>query len=395
MSIETVADILGPAPAGLDLSASRTTQDNAIVISLSALSLFTVIIRFIVRLRSPNSKFGPDDWLIASALILQAVLLACSLIAGEWGMGKHIWTTTIPKVVKMKQILLAWLIIYIFELFLIKASILMFYRRIFGMNWTIWACLAIASAWALGSLIALLVCPAPISYFWTEYTAPTSGNFRYNFYNYYLGNAAGNVVSDVLILLVPFPIVWRLKMRVTQKIMVSSVLLLGIFVCAASIVRLHYITGLNTVDLTWAMSNVYVWSDVEPCLGIICACLPAVQPIVRSIMKMEHILLLRSKLRRLSAQAQRSNEIQLRKKEEYVSHHDHRITSLTPVYSPEGKPEGLRTYYDDTPDEEERRLTTMITHIESNESRRLRENLEEFLGSGFIRVQHEVVVNID
>lgn len=92
----------------------------------------------------------------------------------------------------------------------------------------IWTCLILSVLWLLGSMIALLVCPDPIPYFWNESVDPTAGRFRYNFHNYYIGNAAGNLASDVLILLVPFPIVWRLKMRVTQKIMVSSVLLLGI-----------------------------------------------------------------------------------------------------------------------------------------------------------------------
>lgn len=96
------------------------------------------------------------------------------------------------------------------------------------MSWMIWTCLMLSVVWLLGSMIALLVCPDPIPYFWSEFVDPTDGRFRYNFHDYYVGNAAGNVVSDVLILLVPFPIVWRLKMRVTQKIMVSSVLLLGI-----------------------------------------------------------------------------------------------------------------------------------------------------------------------
>lgn len=104
----------------------------------------------------------------------------------------------------------------------------MFYRRIFGMNWMIWTCLVLSVAWLLGSMIALLVCPEPIPYFWKEMIDPTGGRYRYKFLNYYIGNAAGNVASDVLILLVPFPIVWKLKMRITQKIMVSSVLLLGV-----------------------------------------------------------------------------------------------------------------------------------------------------------------------
>lgn len=103
----------------------------------------------------------------------------------------------------------------------------MFYRRIFGMNWTIWTTLVISYGWCIGSMIAALCACEPISYFWREIIDPTSGSYRYNFYYYYVGNAAANVVTDVLILLVPVPVVWSLQMRKTQKIGVCGVLLLG------------------------------------------------------------------------------------------------------------------------------------------------------------------------
>jgi hypothetical protein len=125
------------------------------------------------------------------------------------------------------QTLFAYILIYLVELLLIKCSILMFYRRIFGMNWMIWTTLFISYGWAIGSFIAALCAAHPISYFWTETVDPTSGRYRYNFYYYYVGNAAANVVTDVLILLVPIPTVWQLQMRTAQKIGVCGVLLLG------------------------------------------------------------------------------------------------------------------------------------------------------------------------
>lgn len=107
-------------------------------------------------------------------------------------------------------------------------TILMFYRRIFGMTRMNWVGMSLAIVWTLGSLIALLVCPSPVSYFWTESGDPESGSYRYSFYNYYMGNGASNIVSDALILLVPIPTVWRLQMRVSQKLLVSSLLFLGL-----------------------------------------------------------------------------------------------------------------------------------------------------------------------
>ncbi|KAK9848440.1 hypothetical protein MYU51_016657 [Penicillium brevicompactum] len=136
----------------------------------------------------------------------------------------------------------------------------------------------------LGSMVAALSAPRPVSYFWTEVTEPSSGRYRYDFYYYYIGNATANMVTDVLILIAPLPIVWKLQMRIGQKIEVCSLFLLGGFVCVASIVRIHYLTFLHhNVDITWTLSEVSVWSTVEPCIGIICACLPTLQPFIRSI----------------------------------------------------------------------------------------------------------------
>lgn len=178
----------------------------------------------------------------------------------------------------------------------------MFYRRIFGINRVIWICLMLSCCWCFGSMVAALCAPQPVSYFWSELIDPQSGRYRYNFYWYYIGNAASNVVTDVLILVAPMPVVWKLQMRTGQKIGVCSLLLLGglyvpisptlrsiliqFSVCVASIVRIHYLTFLNgNVDLTWTLSEVSFWSTVEPCIGIICACLPALQPFIRSIVR--------------------------------------------------------------------------------------------------------------
>ena len=53
-------------------------------------------------------------------------------------------------------------------------------------------------------------------------------------------------------------------------------------VCVASLVRIYYMTFLSkSVDITWEMGNVFIWSSVEPCVGIVCACLPTLQPLLR------------------------------------------------------------------------------------------------------------------
>lgn len=60
-------------------------------------------------------------------------------------------------------------------------------------------------------------------------------------------------------------------------------------VCVASIVRIYFMTFLSrSLDITWIMGDVFIWSSVEPCIGIVCACLPTLQPLLKSALK--HIL---------------------------------------------------------------------------------------------------------
>lgn len=37
----------------------------------------------------------------------------------------------------------------------------------------------------------------------------------------------------------------------------------------------------HSADFTWAMCQVFIWSCVEPFIGILCACLPTYAPLVR------------------------------------------------------------------------------------------------------------------
>ncbi|PYH91740.1 hypothetical protein BO71DRAFT_39817 [Aspergillus ellipticus CBS 707.79] len=169
---------------------------------------------------------------------------------------------------------------------LIKLSVLLFYRRIFGMNKAMWGCVVLTVGYWISCTIAFVVCCRPVSYYWTQYSNPDGGRCAFNLYPFYLGNAAANVTTDVIILLVPIPIVWRLHMRTTQKLLVCSIFMLGGFVCVASLIRIYYMTFLSkSVDITWIMGDVFIWSSVGPCVGIVCACLPTLQPLLRHILQ--------------------------------------------------------------------------------------------------------------
>lgn len=57
-------------------------------------------------------------------------------------------------------------------------------------------------------------------------------------------------------------------------------------VCFASLYRIITITRLvQSRDISWAKSDVFIWSSVEPSIGIISGCLPTLRPLLMYILE--------------------------------------------------------------------------------------------------------------
>lgn len=119
------------------------------------------------------------------------------------------------------------MLIYVLAIPLIKLSVITFYRRIFGMSRMMWLCVFLTLGYFIACPIAFCACCRPPSYYWTQYADPSGGSCVFDLYPFYIGNAATNVLTDVLILVVPIPLVWKLQMRTVQKVLVTGIFLLG------------------------------------------------------------------------------------------------------------------------------------------------------------------------
>ncbi|KAJ5736215.1 uncharacterized protein N7483_001340 [Penicillium malachiteum] len=260
----SITDIFGPAPSDINLSANKTPSDNAASIAIFIIAVIVVVLRVFTRIY---------------------INIDSSHSAGTDGLGKHVWVSTVGDVVNMRKILFTYIWIYIALMVIIKCSILMFYRKILCMKKSAWILMGLCFAWAIGCGVAVAAACQPLSYFWTMYNNG-EGKCIISLYGFYLGNAAANVFTVICILSAPLPVIWKLQMRKAQKVMVTAIFLLGSFVCVASIMRIYYMSFLNTdVDVNWIMGDVFVWSTVEPAIGIVCACLPTLQPLLRWSLK--------------------------------------------------------------------------------------------------------------
>ncbi|KAL4914977.1 hypothetical protein BDW62DRAFT_133980 [Aspergillus aurantiobrunneus] len=281
-----MASPFGEPPPGIDLSESHTARNNAVTIALTVLATVAVVLRMIVRAWVQKIPFEMDDWFIVASLVPTYAILACTIVGGTYGLGKHVWVVPMDHITRVNQTHFAYVLIYVWAIPLIKLSIIYFYRRIFGMTRMMWLCAFLTIGYFISCTVAFSVCCRPPSYYWTQYTEPDGGHCLFDLYPFYLGNASANVFTDLLILVVPIPLVWKLQMKRVQKVLISGIFLLGSFVCIASLIRIYSMVPLkNDLDVTWIMGDVYLWSSVEPCIGILCACLPTLQPLIRRTLK--------------------------------------------------------------------------------------------------------------
>lgn len=117
-------------------------------------------------------------------------------------------------------------IIYTLSLVAIKISILQLYRSIFpGRGFMITTSVVGAGviAWGIAVILVSILQCNPVRGAW-DITVPAT---CIPLQEFYLGNAVPNIAMDVIILALPIPNVWTLQMSIKQKLVISSLFLLG------------------------------------------------------------------------------------------------------------------------------------------------------------------------
>ncbi|KAJ5618247.1 hypothetical protein N7528_006890 [Penicillium herquei] len=89
-----------------------------------------------------------------------------------------------------------------------------------------------------------------------------------------------NMLLDLGIVIIPLPQLWNLQLSRTRKMMLSGIFSLGILICAMNITRIVFVETLDTSDVTASMAMIGLFSILEVNVGMICASLPALGPLI-------------------------------------------------------------------------------------------------------------------
>ena len=112
----------------------------------------------------------------------------------------------------------------------IKMSVLLLYRRLFigsFFNYYSLIMCGVIGLWSLGFFFAFAFeCGTNLAAYWTS--VQTIEQYCVNTDALYVGFVVSDVLTDILILAIPIPIVWKLHMSVVNKVGVTCIFLLGL-----------------------------------------------------------------------------------------------------------------------------------------------------------------------
>ncbi|MCJ1246920.1 hypothetical protein MMC30_004131 [Trapelia coarctata] len=230
-----------------------------------------------------GNKLWWDDYSIVGALFLTYGQNFLSFFsATHSGYGKHIIALTYEQITEFVKIQWVSQLVFGCATTVIKLSILLLYYRIFPSRKFKIAFMAVGGlnvAFFIAHTLSVLFSCAPISYNWDK---SIPGGHCINLNSLAYGITGAGFITDICIWLLPLPWLWGLQMKLPRKLAVIGIFCLGGLVCLASIIRLPLLTKVNFIDATWTIVDPAIWLLVECNIGIVCACLPIMRPLLQS-----------------------------------------------------------------------------------------------------------------
>ncbi|KAI8712803.1 hypothetical protein NCS52_01379500 [Fusarium sp. LHS14.1] len=261
------------------MSSEVTTLIGVSSMLLALITIF-VTIRFFVRsflLRSLDW----DDALVLLSWCLMVVLLSTVIAMTKVGLGSYVNTVSedhLRKFLKARfRVVIS--LAYIWGFVTVKMSFAVLYLRL--LPGTIYrrlnqVLLILLLAQGLEESLVVIFWCNPVDKAWT----PAKKGHCLDLRSFYYTSFGIKLVTDIVLFTQPIPMVWRMQLSRTKKIGVVLMLSLGLFVCVISIVRVTYISMLNT-DVTRAIVSSLLWSEVEVSALVLCACIPSLRPFLR------------------------------------------------------------------------------------------------------------------
>ncbi|KAK2029944.1 hypothetical protein LX32DRAFT_638591 [Colletotrichum zoysiae] len=251
------------------------------------LSLIVVALRTHQRLLSRSFKLDDGLMIFGLAVYIVDVVLAC--LGAKTGLGTRNARLSPSMMVDSIKYLMLWMLLYITALCAVKASICYTTLRIATtmpkLRMAVYALLGLTVASFLTAFIGVLMLCRPVEANWNQ-SLIAEGRGECSSVTSMLAlsytSTAATIATDLACAVLPAIILWQTQMKLSTKIVVSTILSFGSFASICTMIRTPYIDNYNRPldDFAYHIANIPLWSNIETAVGIVAGSLPALRQLV-------------------------------------------------------------------------------------------------------------------
>ncbi|KAI1500660.1 hypothetical protein F5X99DRAFT_232076 [Biscogniauxia marginata] len=249
------------------------------------LQIAAVVLRFYARALTAR-RSGLDDWLVVVSLLGQIVAAGIAIGSVRQGaVGNHVGylEETNPSAVtlffKYLVAISAW---YYVTISIPKLAICVLYQRLFPKQ-SIFIVLCITAGimicTSIASLIADLAACNPFSANWAP--PQVQAVKCINKEALFIWSTFPNILTNVVILVMPLPVIWKLHASVQFKVALTMTFLIGSLGLIASILRFAAFANTSSfTDATYNAVELIIWTVAEPGIYLVSACIVMYRPLL-------------------------------------------------------------------------------------------------------------------
>ncbi|KAI0143896.1 hypothetical protein F4776DRAFT_444345 [Hypoxylon sp. NC0597] len=244
-------------------------------------------LRLFVRISMTKSP-GLDDAIAGFAYMLLVLLSAADIHAVSLGGGSHMAFIPEDILAKFFESLVIQTLLYFWTVALVRFAILAFLPRLAqdrSINFISWAVAVIISAQTVAAFVFRLTECTPIADNFRPLSDVRTNCIGADAHNrMMIGHGIVGVAVDAILLFLPIWVICTKMMWSKKTLQIILILSVGVFAVATGIIRVVLMRTQDfSIDITWEMPSLGIWTNIEGHVGLWCGCFPALQPILRVV----------------------------------------------------------------------------------------------------------------
>ncbi|KAK8054480.1 hypothetical protein PG994_009547 [Apiospora phragmitis] len=285
-------DGLPPPIAPMDPAVFAMLPHNTSTGPIIAVSILCMLVAATaVSLRVYTRQFllnrvGPDDFMAVAALAGVVALGSITIIHTNFGLGSHIYDIAMDPFLIMDFFKFFYLgvVVYNVSLVFVKLSLFLQYYRLVDQvprYRPLFLCAGfVVMGWTVAMIFTMTFICIPVYAYWDK-SVP---HMCLSDPVMQLTNSIGNIITDVILLLLPMPVLWRLNLPTRQKWSVIGIFSLGFITCIVSLLRVIFVFDHGpSSDITFEGTTITGWTIAEVTTGLLASSLITLRPLMSKL----------------------------------------------------------------------------------------------------------------